>query len=156
VKRAKRCARLTNDRPAPLSLHWHGVRLPNAMDGCRRTSRSIGEADYRRAARRRHLLVPRAVRLRTVRRADRREAAPVDVRDVVFLLDGVMHRDIPFGANDTRARAPDQCRRPSRTVSIDRHPVRHGDRQPAGRAVRRARGVTLRPATASTCSSMRR
>src|SRR5436853_2506520 len=25
--------RLENDLPGPTSIHWHGVRLPNAMDG---------------------------------------------------------------------------------------------------------------------------
>ena len=25
--------RLVNELPEPTSIHWHGVRLPNAMDG---------------------------------------------------------------------------------------------------------------------------
>src|SRR5262249_53492004 len=42
--------RLVNDLPAPTAIHWHGVRVPNAMDGSALTQSPVAPGarfDYR-------------------------------------------------------------------------------------------------------------
>ena len=76
--------RLVNDLPAATSVHWHGIRLPNAMDGVPQLTQPAvapgASFDYRfPAARCRHVLVPRLRRRpgrsRPRRSADRRGGA---------------------------------------------------------------------------------
>ena len=73
--------RLVNDLGAPTSVHWHGIRLPNAMDGVPQLTQpavaSGASFDYRfRPPDAGTVLVPRADRgpdrSRPLRRADRR------------------------------------------------------------------------------------
>src|SRR5688572_11329721 len=42
--------RLVNDAGAPVAIHWHGVRVPNAMDGSALVQKPVppgGSFDYR-------------------------------------------------------------------------------------------------------------
>ena len=114
---------------------------------CRRSPRSRSARRELRlplhAARRRDLLVPRAVRRRAVRGADRRGGRAGRRRP---------RRDFPARRRDgtrlcvrrerARPRAPDQCRRPPRDRD-HRAPsgACHGDRRPARRAISGARGA---------------
>ena len=87
-----------NSLPEATSIHWHGVRVPNEMDGAPGVMQAPIEpgAEFRyefNAARRGHLLVPPARRLlRAGRpralRPDRRRGPndPVDVRDELVLV----------------------------------------------------------------------
>ena len=84
VKRGQELhVRLINELPEETTIHWHGVRVPNAMDGVPHLTQAPvppgGTFDYRfKPPRRRHLLVPpapacvRAARPRPLGRADRR------------------------------------------------------------------------------------
>jgi len=154
VKRGEEVrVRLINDAAAPVSLHWHGVRVPNAMDGVPPlTQKPVGPSesfDYR--------FVPPDAGTFWYRAPFGSgpygalivaEAAPVDVdRDVVFMLDGVTAPDIPFGANErVRVRLINVGDRLA-TVSIDRHPVRVMaiDGQPAEPFLAREGRITLAP-----------
>ena len=56
--------RLVNELPEPTTIHWHGVRLPNSMDGVPHLTQPPvapgASFDYRfRGARRRHVLLLR-------------------------------------------------------------------------------------------------
>jgi FtsP/CotA-like multicopper oxidase with cupredoxin domain len=154
VKRGEEVrVRLVNDLAAPLSLHWHGVRLPNAMDGVPPLTQkpvAAGESfDYR--------FVPPDAGTFWYRvpfgsgpygALIVEEAEPVDVdRDVALLLDGAPAPDIAVAANERlRLRLINVSAR-FMTVRIDRHPVRVMaiDGQPAEPFLAREGRITLAP-----------
>ena len=114
--------RLKNRTPAPLSLHWHGVRIANAMDGVGGlTQEPVApgqDFDYRfTPARRRHLPLPAAAS--RARAPSRRSAAspassssrsaprrPVDREHVVVVDDWRLNR-----RRDARRRSAARSRR---------------------------------------------
>jgi FtsP/CotA-like multicopper oxidase with cupredoxin domain len=149
--------RLINDLPAGVTLHWHGVRLPNAMDGIPPLTQkpvATGESfDYRftppdagtfwyrvpfGSAETRGLHGALIVE----------EAEPVDVdRDVALVLDGSPLPDIAVAANErVRLRLINAADR-FMTLRVDRHPVSVMaiDGQPAEPFRAREGRITLAP-----------
>ena len=142
VKRGEEVkVRLVNESADETAIHWHGVRVPNAMDGTSLTQRPVppgASFDYRftppdagtfwyhppiRTPHNRALYGPLIVD----------EAKPVDVdRDLALILDassagftanGVANLDIPLTTNE-RVRLP-LINAADRfiTLRLDRHPV---------------------------------
>jgi FtsP/CotA-like multicopper oxidase with cupredoxin domain len=153
VKRGEELrVRLVNDGGAPVSLHWHGVRVPNAMDGVppltqqpvapgasfdyRFTPPDAGTFWYR---------APFGAGPYGVLIVE--ETPPVDVdRDMVVLLDGPAP-EIPFGANErVRVRLINVGAQLA-TVTIERHKVHVMaiDGQPAEPFLAREGRITLAP-----------
>ena len=157
VKRGEEVkVRLVNDLPGGLTLHWHGVRLPNPMDGGPLTQKPVATAesfDYRFTppdAGTFWYRVPfRAAETRGLHGAlivD--EAEPVDVdRDLVLVLDATPLPDIAVAANErVRLRLINAADR-FMTLRIDRHPVTVMaiDGQPAEPFRAREGRITLAP-----------
>jgi FtsP/CotA-like multicopper oxidase with cupredoxin domain len=145
--------RFVNDGPAAASLHWHGVRVPNAMDGVPPlTQKPVGPSesfDYRFTPPDAGTFWYRApFGAGPYGALIVEEPQPVDVdRDVVFLLDGATAPDIAFGSNErVRVRLINVGDRLA-TVSIERHPVRVMaiDGQPAEPFLAREGRITLAP-----------
>jgi len=138
-------AEVENALPAPTTVHWHGIRLPNAMDGVPGLTQAPiaaggGKFVLRiRSSRRRHVLVPpaprrrRAARARTVRRVDRRGARPTGGRP---------RRGVdPVGlAPRSRSRpAPGLCERDGREPCRPDRKHRHRERRDSGGIYRQKR-----------------
>ena len=107
VKRGEELrVRLINDAPAPVSLHWHGVRVPNAMDGVPPLTQkpvAPGESfDYRFAPPDAGTFWYRApFGTGPYGALIVAEAAPVDVdREMTLMLDGATAPDLAFGSNE--------------------------------------------------------
>jgi FtsP/CotA-like multicopper oxidase with cupredoxin domain len=167
--------RLHNELPADTMIHWHGVRVPNAVDGTPLTQKPVAPGatfDYRFAAPDAGTYWYRAA----VRSAQSRalhgaliveEAEAVDVdRDITLLLDawppgpagptdapvftinGLPALDIPVVANERiRLRLINAADNRLLTLRIDRHPVMVVaiDGQPAEPFATREGRITLSP-----------
>jgi FtsP/CotA-like multicopper oxidase with cupredoxin domain len=158
VKRGEEVrVRLINDLPIGVTLHWHGVRLPNAMDGIPPLTQkpvAAGESfDYR--------FTPPDAGTFWYRvpfgSAETRglhgalivdEAEPVDVdRDLAMVLSASSLPDIAVAANErVRLRLINAADR-FMTLRIDRHPVSVMaiDGQPAEPFRAREGRITLAP-----------
>ena len=154
VKRGEELrVRLINDAPAPLSLHWHGVRVPNAMDGVPPLTQkpvASGESfDYR--------FVPPDAGTFWYRAPFGagpygalivEENAPVDVdREITLMLDGATAPDLVFASNERVRVRLINVGGSLATVSIERHAVRVMaiDGQPAEPFLAREGRITLAP-----------
>ena len=174
--------RLVNELAEPTTIHWHGLRLPNAMDGvpqltqpavapgasfdCRFRPPDAGTFWY-------HAFVPGQVDKGLHGALIVEEAEPIDVdRDVVLLLgmpaaadgasapvlvNGALRPDIPVKTGERLRLRLINATAARGLVAQARRPrrPRHGARRPAGGAVCGARqpGVAR---TGRPCRSLRR
>jgi FtsP/CotA-like multicopper oxidase with cupredoxin domain len=154
--------RLINERAAETAIHWHGVRVPNRMDGTSLTQKPVAPGtsfDYRFTPPDAGTFWYRSPRtgenLHGLLIVD--EAQPVDVdRDIALLLDaprssltvnGLATLDIPAATNERlRLRLINAAGR-FMTVRFDRHPatVVAIDGQPAEPFLARGSRITLAP-----------
>ena len=165
--------RLQNELPADTTIHWHGVRVPNAFDGTSLIQKPVAPGatfDYRFAPPDAGTYWYRAAGRSAQNRAlhgalivDETEAVDVD-RDVALILDawpgsdkdaapfftinGLPALDIPVVANArVRLRLINAADDRLITLRIDRHPVRVMaiDGQPAEPFAAREGRITLSP-----------
>ncbi len=157
--------RLVNELPGATAIHWHGVRVPNAMDGTSLTQKAIAPGasfDYRFTPPdagtfwfRPPAPIAQSRALHGLLIVD--ETQPVDVdRDVALILDAVDSKftanglaglDIPVAANDRiRLRLVNVAQR-FVALRIDGHPMHVVaiDGQPAEPFLSRASRITLAP-----------
>ncbi len=173
--------RLVNELPEPTTIHWHGVRLPNSMDGVPHLTQAPvapgASFDYRFRA-------PDAGTFcyYAPGQEDRglygalivEEGQPVDVdREIVLalgvpgepggaggslLVNGSVRPNIPVKAGERlRLRLINATRARGLAVRVDGHSHRGSWQSTASRPSRfsRASGSRLHPAAGSICSSMR-
>ena len=166
VKRGEELkVRLVNELATETAIHWHGVRVPNAMDGTSLTQKPVAPGasfDYRFTPPdagtfwyRPPIRTPQNRALHGLLIVDEAQPAEVD-RDVALILDasssqftanGLTGLDIPVTANErVRLRLINAADR-FITLRIDRHPmtVMAIDGQPAEPFVARDSRITLSP-----------
>ena len=154
--------RLVNELPQPTAIHWHGVRVPNAMDGTSNLTQSRVESganfDYRFKAVDAgtfwyHAALtgtePPALGLYGALIID--ETAPLEIdRDIVLVFDErlVPASDIPAKTNERlRLRFINAAKARVMRLRVDRHAVRvmAVDGQPAEPFLARDSRLTLGP-----------
>lgn len=157
--------RLVNELSADTALHWHGVRLPNAMDGTALTQKPVAPGasfDYRftppdagtfwyhpplRTPQNRVLHGLLIVDEAQPPEVDRDVALILDAADSKFTANGLAGLDIPVTTNERmRLRLINVAER-FITLRVDRHPmnVMAIDGQPAEPFVARESRITLSP-----------
>ncbi|MDB5601278.1 MAG: hypothetical protein JWN71_3322 [Xanthobacteraceae bacterium] len=142
--------RLINELPEPTAIHWHGIRLPNAMDGApvapgqsfdtRFTAPDAGTFWY-------HALGSAQDRLHGVLLVDELEPVAVD-RDVALMLGGAgPPQDILVRQNERLRLRLINPTNTAITVRIDRHAPRVMaiDGQPAEPFAARGGAIRLGP-----------
>ena len=157
--------RLVNELAGETTIHWHGVRLPNAMDGTALTQKPVAPGasfDYRftppdagtfwyrpplRTAQNRHLHGLLIVDEPQPVEADRDVALVLDASGAAFTANGRAALDIAVRANErVRLRLLNAADR-LMTLRFDRHPatVIAIDGQPAEPFAMRGSRITLSP-----------
>jgi FtsP/CotA-like multicopper oxidase with cupredoxin domain len=157
--------RLVNALAADTSIHWHGVRVPNGMDGTALTQMPVAPGasfDYRftppdagtfwyhpplRTRQNRALQGLLIVDEPQAVDADRDVALVIDAWDGQFSANGLAALDIPVATNERmRLRLINAAERLI-TVHLDRHPmtVMAIDGQPAEPFMPRENRITLSP-----------